>query len=229
MSVLSHRRSIASLWALLLLCAGFGVQAQQEFPPPQGKGRVVLVLSGIDGAPPYEGEARRIAALGYDAILIDANTIPRDSAPAVMKAYIDKALAMPHALPGKVAIVGYSLGGGRGLQAAAMPAEVAVIIAWYPATTAIAHQGEYVKTLQVPVLMFAAEDDKQWINPASQILCCSIANARALAGLAVGRPLELVTYRSTAHGFIAGKPAYNAQSYADASKRMTTKLAQYLQ
>jgi len=73
------------------------------------------MLSGIDHAPPYEGEARRVAKLGYDVVLVDSNSIPRDSAPDVVRSYVENALKLPYALPGKVAVVGYSLGGGRAL------------------------------------------------------------------------------------------------------------------
>jgi hypothetical protein len=217
------------VWILMVFttCFALPAAAQREFPPPQGKGRVVLVLSGMDGEGAYVEEARRIAGSGYNAVLIDSNKIPRDNASDVLRAYIHKALQSSHSLPGKVGIVGYSLGGGRALQAAHMADAVAVIVAWYPATTAIMNQAEFVKGLQVPTLMLAAEDDRQTISPASPIQCCAIATARTLAAMAAGRPLELASYPNTAHGFINGK-FYNAPSYADASRRMTAKLEQYL-
>jgi dienelactone hydrolase len=225
-------RVLIGLLAVLFVTGlGFAAQAQQEFAPPQGKGRVVVMLSGIDGARPYEGEARRVAKLGYDVILIDSTSIPRDSAPDVVRAAIAKALNMPHALPGKVALVGYFLGGGRALQSAQLSEAVAAVIVWYPATTAILDQDKWTAAIQVPILMFAGEDDVKTIGSGSSILCCSVNNARTLAAktAAAGKPFELVTYPATAHGFIAGNAAYKSASYADASKRMDAKLAQALQ
>jgi dienelactone hydrolase len=223
------RPIVGSLGLLLATGLGLPAHAQQEFPPPQGKGRVVLMLSGIDRARPYEGEAKRVAKLGYDVILVDATTIPRDSAPDLLRTQIDKALKMPHALPGKVALVGYSLGGGRALQAAGMADQVALIVAWYPAVTAIVNQDQFASNLTVPILLFAGEDDKKTISDSSAVLCCSASLARALAAKAAGKQLELITYPGTAHGFIAGHPAYKASSYDDASKRMDAKLGQSLQ
>jgi dienelactone hydrolase len=204
------------------------VQAQQEFPPPQGKGRVVLVLSGADHAPPYEQEARRIGGLGYDAVLIDSTTIPHDNAADVLRTQCQNALQMPHALPGKVALVGYSLGGGRALQAAFMSDEIAVVVAWYPATTAISDRAGFIRNIRVPILMFAGESDRKMTTATVQ--CCAIATARALAAAAstAGKPLRLVTYPYTDHGFIDGHPNYNPEAYRDASKRMVSELAEYL-
>ena len=49
--------------------------AQEEFPPPQGKGRVVVVDSGHSGSLYYRPAARQLAQLGYDVVLLDANEI----------------------------------------------------------------------------------------------------------------------------------------------------------
>ena len=48
-------------------------RAQKEFPPPQGKGRVVVVSSGASGPEHYETVSRAIAQLGYDVVLFDGN------------------------------------------------------------------------------------------------------------------------------------------------------------
>jgi dienelactone hydrolase len=222
----------SSIWVVVVIAVLGGlaspVQAQQEFSPPQGKGRVVLVLSGADYAPPYEQEARRIAGLGYDAVLIDSTTVPRDTAADVLRTHIQKALQMPHAQPGKVALVGYSLGGGRALQASFMSDEVAVVIAWYPATTAILDRAGFIRNIRVPILMFAGESDRKMTTATVQ--CCAIATARALATAAAtaGKPFQLVTYPYTDHGFIDGHPNYNPEAYRDASHRMAATLAEYL-
>jgi len=107
---------------------------------------------------------------------------------------------------------------------------VAVVIAWYPATTAILDQDKWSMTIQVPILMFAGEEDTYKVSSGSSILCCSVTTARGLAtkAAAAGKPFELVTYPSTKHGFILGHGGYNPASYADASKRMDARLAQTL-
>jgi dienelactone hydrolase len=85
-----------------------------EFPPPQGKGRVVVVSSGLSGPEHYTQAAQAIAALGYDVLLVDGNA-EAGSHGAGLRDAIEQAHAMPHALPGKVALVGFSLGGGMSL------------------------------------------------------------------------------------------------------------------
>jgi hypothetical protein len=45
--------------------------AQQEFPPPQGEGRVVVVISGMLGPSHDQSVTRQIAQLGYDAVLFE--------------------------------------------------------------------------------------------------------------------------------------------------------------
>jgi dienelactone hydrolase len=76
--------------------------------------------------------------------------------------------------------------------------------------------------LQVPVLMFAGEQDHYKG-------CCLIDTAHKLAAAAsaAGKPFELVTYPRTDHDFIPGSKNYNADSYNDALQRMTARLKQY--
>jgi len=199
--------------------------AQQEFPPPQGKGRVVVVVSGGDDAPPYRGVAGQIAQLGYDAVLFDAHSIIGTKGEALRTA-IQQSLQMPHALPGKVGLVGFSVGGGAVLfWGSRFDDLAAVVIAWYPATSGLGdYMAPLVENWRLPVLMLAGEAD---YDPHS---CCYVGTARtiAAAATAAGRQVELVTYPNTGHGFIYGGTNYNPQSYADAMQRTATKLAQYL-
>jgi len=64
---------VAMVATLLALLASHGAIAQEELPPPSGKGRVVLMASGATGIPNYRDIARRIAALGYEVMLFDSN------------------------------------------------------------------------------------------------------------------------------------------------------------
>jgi hypothetical protein len=61
------RLGVATVASLLALLASYGAIAQEEYPPPSSKGRVVLMASGATGMPDYRDVARRIATLGYKA------------------------------------------------------------------------------------------------------------------------------------------------------------------
>jgi dienelactone hydrolase len=131
---------------------------------------------------------------------------------------------MPHALPGKAAVVGFSLGGGMALYYASQwPDLVAGVVAWYPATTFIKDVPGFAARLKVPVLMFAGEKDT-FRN------CCLVENARNLAAAAkaAGQPFELVTYPKTDHDFVKDGAHYNADSYKDAFQRTSARLKDYL-
>jgi dienelactone hydrolase len=195
--------------------------AQQEFPPPQGKGRVVVVISGKSGPAHYQFAASQIAQLGYDAVLFDGNQIEGTQG-AALRTAIQQAQGMPHALPGKVGLVGFSLGGGMVLFYGSQSPDLAsVVVAWYPATSFIRDIPGFVSRLRTPVLMLAGEDD-------TYRGCCLIGTARALAAAAAGRPFQLVTYPNTQHDFVYGGEHYNPQAYTDSMQRTAAELAQYL-
>jgi dienelactone hydrolase len=217
MSVSSHRLSCAVVLAALVLAPhAFG---QQEFPPPQGKGHVVVLVSGTAGPKHDKAFAQDIAALGYDVTVFDGNKILATGAEGLRSA-IEQARQMPHALAGKVALIGLSLGGGVALAyGSQMPNEVAVDIVWYPATGFYLRLPGYASRFKVPVLMFAGESD-------SFKNCCLISTARTIAAdaVAVKAPFELVTYPGTDHDFIVGGSNYQPESYKDALGRTAARL-----
>jgi dienelactone hydrolase len=212
---------VRSLIVILLAAAVFVpyASAQEELPPPQGNGRVVVIISGM-GGPKHDREfARAIAGLGYDVALFDGNKMQGQGAESIRSA-IAQARQMPHAVPGKVALIGLSLGGGLALAyGSLMPSDVAVDIVWYPATGFFARFPGFARRIRVPVLMFAGESD-------TYRDCCLIATARAIAAAAAAAqvPFELVTYPETGHDFIAGGSNYNAKSYKDALDRTAVRL-----
>jgi dienelactone hydrolase len=209
--------------ALALLASSAAVQAQQEFPPPQGKGRVVVVASGQSGAGHYTAVSQQLAQLGYDAVLFDSNALEGTHGEA-LKTAVEQAMKMPHALPGKVALVGFSLGGGMSLAyGTQMVNSVAGVVLWYPLTSFIKDMPHFAGGLKVPVLMFAGEED-------SYKGCCEIGTARNLAAAAsaAGKPFELVTYADAKHDFVYGGENYNEKDYQDALQRTAAKLKEYL-
>jgi dienelactone hydrolase len=207
----------ASLLAAVLF-APYAV-AQEEIAPPQGKGHVVVFVSGIAG-PEHDADlSEAIAALGYDVYVCDGRQIAK-SPGGSLRAAIQAAQQSPHALPGKVALVGVSLG-GRFLLAlgSEWPDVVAVDIVWYPATAFAARHPDFIRHISVPVLMFAGESD-HFAN------CCLIETARAIESSAKANsaPFELVTYPGADHDFIKGGMNYNPEAYKDALNRTAAKL-----
>ena len=212
------RFGAAMIAALLALLASHDAIAQEEFPPPSGKGRVVVMASGATGTPNYRDVARRIAALGYDVVLFDSNNWAGRQDQGLRDA-IAQAQRMPHALPGKVGLVGFSLGGGYVLgYGTAWSDQVAVVAAWYPSTTAFKDPAAWAGRVRVPTVMFAGEDD---INR-----CCRVDKAREIAKAAqdAGAPFELTTYPNAPHGFVIGFGSYKPQAYGDAFARTQAAL-----
>jgi dienelactone hydrolase len=213
-------KSALSLIALVL--SPHLAAAQQEFPPPSGKGKIVVVAAGSSGGLNYRQVAGEIAKLGYDAVLVEANgwaAQPERS----LRAAIAAARQMPHAPPGKVGLVGFSLGGGYVLaHGTAMNDEVAVVAAWYPVTSTMKDVPAWARRVSVPTVMMAGEDD---IN-----VCCRVDKARELgrAAQAAGAPFELTTYPNVPHGFMLGGGAYKPIPHADAFARTQAALRKAL-
>jgi dienelactone hydrolase len=219
----AFRRLAVSIGIFTCLTVASAANAQQEFPPPQGKGRVVVVASGMSGPEHYVPVCKELAQLGYDVVLFDGNPMEGTHG-AALKTAIEQAVQMPHALPGKVAVVGFSLGGVIALAfGPRWPDLVVGVVVWYPATTAINDVPGFVASLKVPVLMFAGEKDT-YRN------CCLIAKAHSLADAATagGKPFELITYPKTDHDFVKGGSHYDAKVYSDAFQRTAAKLKEFL-
>jgi dienelactone hydrolase len=142
-----------------------------------------------------------------------------------VKTAIQQALAMPHALPGKVALVGFSLGGGEELYYGTQWSDqVSGAVVWYPANAFIRDVPGFANRLQVPVLVFAGGKDK-FRNG-----CCTAAKDTELqsASKAAGKSFDLVVYPDANHDFVKGGDHYNATAYEDAFKRMADALKTYL-
>jgi dienelactone hydrolase len=121
--------------AAVLVGAGttMGVSFEQAFDPPSGRGPIVLVLSGASGPKDVEHHAANVAHLGYYAVLLDGRDFHSQtgkSAEEGLRRVIERAQESPKALPGKVAVIGFSLGGGGALTYAAPMGDIVHRVAW---------------------------------------------------------------------------------------------------
>ena len=217
-------RLTAIIGVLTCLTAASVAHAQQEFPPPQGKGRVVVVASGMTGPEHDTTVSHEIAQLGYDAVLFDGNPMEGTHGDGV-KTAIQQALQMPHALPGKVALVGFSLGGGMFLYYGTQwPDLVSGAVLWYPLNKFISDVPGFASRLKVPLLVFAGAKDRYHDD------CCTADKDTTLAAAATaaGKPFELIIYPDADHDFVKGGDHYNPKDYSDAFKRTADRLKVYL-
>jgi acetyl esterase/lipase len=196
----------------------------QEFVPPAGQGRVVIVLGGLHGPAAYANYAREFASLGYYTVLFDANDFPRWDVKGGenLRQMIVRLQHSPHAIPGKVAVVGFSLGGGTAIvHASTQPDLISVVVAFYPGTRFIPDKEALIDRRKVPTLVFAGDADN-YEN------CCEIATVRKMAGYAKdrGAPFELVVYPGAQHGFMTAN--YKSDAAADSWPRALVALNQHL-
>ena len=224
-------RFLVTALALVSLCASAqdSGPARQEFTPKSGNGRVVVVISGQSGMAAYTTTAQQVADAGFDVVLVDGNDFwikDTRSASNMLKDVITHAQAGSHALPGKVGVVGYSLGGASALlYAARMPELVAAVVVAYPMTDFIKNPPDFVAKIKVPVQMFAGTADT-YKN------CCLIETARRLADAAKGSSpptLMLHEYNGVGHGFNLATAARKDQPAGqDAMERTIAQLKQAL-
>jgi dienelactone hydrolase len=206
--------------------AGGDGPGQTAYPPPSGKGPIVVLLSGRSGPDQYQPIAAAVARLGYYAVLLDGKDIltrEQDGRGNLNQA-IARAQASPHALPGKTAVIGFSQGGGAALvHAADMPDMVSAVVAYYPVTNFVADASRIARRFQVPVLILAGQRDT-YHN------CCPIDSMRAIERGARERSavFELVVYPYAEHGFNLQRSGYyRADDDADAWKRTVEMLRRY--
>jgi dienelactone hydrolase len=219
-------------WLMMLSLAGSAAEnpadqgpAQETFIPKSERGPVVIVLSGQTGPAHYRNFSRQMAGAGYYTVLIDGKDIltrQQDGAQN-LRTVIARAQASSNALPGKVAVVGFSQGcGGVLAHAVAMPDLIAAAVAYYPATSWSKNIGGIAGRIRLPVLVLAAERDR-YNN------CCLIESMRELEAAAKAKeaPLELVVYPEADHGFNLDGRNYRASDTADAWRRTTEMLARH--
>lgn len=179
--------------------------------------------------PGYAMTAQQIADAGFDVVLVDGNDFwIKDTSRAwsMVKGVITRAQTGPHALLGKVGVVGYSLGGASALTyAARMPELVATVVVAYPLTSFIKDPSDFVAKIKVPVQMFAGTAD-------TYKDCCLIEMARRLADAAKASSPPMLTlheYNAVGHGFNLATAARKDQPAGqDALERTIAQLKQAL-
>ncbi len=200
--------AVSALACLVLLLAGGSTLAQtpsiaqEAFAPPTERGPVVIVVSGNSGPDLYREFSTDLAAQGYYVVLVDGKDMsirPNDrsrNGPANMQSVIRDATASPRATPGKVALIGLSLGGiGVLANGAPLKEQVSALILFYPALTRL---GSDLTTLssamQVPALVLAGGRD-------NYRGCCTIETMKAFEAAPKSVPFELVVYPEANHAF----------------------------
>ena len=227
-------RALLRLLSLLLTCVALAAHAddagppQKEYLPKAGTGRVVVVISGQTGASNYTSISQDFADAGYYTVLVDGNDlwIKGGGGSALLQGVIARAQASPHAVAGKVGVVGFSLGGAAALTyAARMPEHVATVVVMYPLTSFIQDPGDFVGKIKVPVLMLAGTAD-------TYKGCCTIEKARSLAEAAKANPdvaplFVLHEYEGADHGFNMNT-SHQRALVSDSRDRAIAQLRQYL-
>jgi dienelactone hydrolase len=208
--------------------------AQTAYASANGKpGPVIIVISGHTGPTSYKTYAADLAQLGYYTVLIDGKDIlnPEHTGPANLSKAIERAQHSPNAVPGKVAVIGFSQGGGGALyNAASMSSSVSMVVAYYPYTRSWSNNiDSLVKRFRVPILVMAGGVDRH--NN-----CCMIESMRAMEASAKASRVqfELVVYPEANHGFnlesgAHGEPihAYRPEDARDAWRRTVEMLKLY--
>jgi dienelactone hydrolase len=198
--------------------AGPDGPAQTAYPPEKGPAPVVMLLSGASGPNNYHASAAEIAKAGFYAVLLDGNDILRrqqEVGLANLQKAIERAQRSPHAMPGKVAVIGYSMGGGGAIvHAATLPDLVTTVVAYYPSTSFVPNAGVLARRFKVPVLVLAGERD-DYRN------CCLIGSMRDMekAAKELNLPFQLVVYPDGKHGFNIDGSNYRRDYEQDALKR----------
>lgn len=218
--------AIAALSFWLLLCS-LATRAealnQEVFKPQSGKGPVVIVMSGSSGPEALREYASKVASLGYYTVLIDGREILSREKDGLgnLRRVIEETQSHPEAVNGKVAVVGFSQGGGGAILHAATLAElVSMVVAYYPAISWAPNMGWLAGRISVPVLVLAGEKDRQ--ND-----CCLIESMRSLEAAAKARklPFELVTYPEAEHALNSVNTGqYRPADANDAWRRTTAML-----
>jgi dienelactone hydrolase len=200
---------------------------QELITPPNGTGPAVIVLSGSTGVHAYRHKATAIASLGYMTMLVDGKWVAagESGGTPTLERLLETVAADPRVQTGKVAVVGFSRGGGGVLvHAAAMSARVTAVATFYPAISAVGDLDALGRQLKVPTLILAGVKDVYRS-------CCLIDSIRQIARAAkdAGGDVELVEYPEGRHGFnLESSRGYRPDDDADSWLRLQEFLKRHL-
>ncbi len=233
------RGNLVSTFACALLVRANGAAlaqtpaiVQETFAPPTERGPVVIVVSGNSGTELYREFSANLAAEGYYVVLVDGKDVtvrPTDRSrdgTANMRSVIRDATASPRAAPGKVALIGLSIGGiGVLAYGAPLKEQVSGIVLFYPALTFVGSALMPLSAaMQVPALVFAGERD-------TFSGCCWIETMKAFEAAPKSVPFELVVYPQAGHAFnlkrVPSPLAYRQVDADDAWRRTLEFLAKH--
>ena len=208
-------------WFLAFFAAGVAFDALAQytefFAPKAGPSPAVILISGVSGPALYRDYGRAVAELGYVAVLVSGKDVSNQSGESAenFNRIVASVRADPRVRPGKVAVVGFSLGGGGALLYAANRADVvASVVAYYPAVAILPSIAEAARRVSVPTLVLAGEKDRY-------NRCCFIESIREFetAARAAGAQVTVVAYPDAEHGFNLKVPTFRAADAADAWAR----------
>ena len=157
-------------------------------------------------------------------VLVNGNDIskPGKTGPGIANLHrvILDAQSADRAVAGKVALVGFSVGGigvlGHG---APLADHVASIFLYYPAITFVSSQlKQFASAMQTPALVFAGGQDR-YSN------CCLLESMRALEQEPKTVPFQLVVYPDAEHGFNLNTPTLGTYRKQDADDAWARTLA----
>lgn len=226
MERLSHFRPGSCLAIAFAALVSTTAAAQEFTPPVSGNGPAVVLLSGQSGTGLYQDFAKAVAELGYTAVLVHGREVPprSDVAAANLKNLLVSLQVDGRVRPGKVAVVGFSLGGGGALVEATKSADtVAGVVAYYPAISGLPDIPATASAVRVPTLVLAGAKD-------TYNKCCLIESMERFvsSAKAAGAEVELVTYAQAEHGFNLKVPAYRADDSSDAWQRVRRFLEKHM-
>jgi len=219
---------------IILLAVARPSAAADFFSPPSGSGPAVVIISGASGTSPYRWYAQDVAKLGYVVALVPGKDVcasgtgscsrTDEESAANFRQLIEEVQGNKRVTPGKVVVVGFSLGGGGALVHAAPLSEwVAGVVAYYPSISKVPDLDKAAARVAVPTLILSGEQDKSFN-------CCLVVSMRLFAaGVGAGAgPVELVVYPHADHVFNLDGSRYRVDDAADAWERTRAFLARAL-